>query len=130
VSCGGPVIMNALNGKIISTITQVGGGDEVWYNSGDRRFYVTANDKSTPPVTSLGVIDAETATWLQNVPDPGGRQAVAFAENNHIFTPVRLTPAIVSDPSTDKTTCSLFGFKGTGCVAVFSHSEPTHAKQK
>ena len=130
VSCGGPVIMNALNGKIISTITQVGGGDEVWYNPGDRRFYVTANDKSTPPVTSLGVIDAETGAWLQNVPDPGGRQAVAFAENNHIFTPVRLTPAIVSDPSTDKTTCSLFGFKGTGCVAVFAHSEPSHAKQK
>jgi hypothetical protein len=123
VTCGGPVVLNASNGKIISTITQIGGGDENWYNPGDGRFYFTANDKSTPPVDSLGVVDAQTGAWLQNVPNPGGRQAVALAENNHIFTPVQVTAAVVKDPSTDKTTCSRFGFKGTGCIAVFAHSE-------
>jgi hypothetical protein len=122
VTCGGPVVLNAADGKIVSTITQVGGGDENWYNPGDGRFYFTGNDKSTPPVMSLGVVDAQTGAWLQNVPDPGGRQAAALAENNHIFTLVRVTAAIVKDPSTDKTTCARFGFKGTGCVAVFGHA--------
>ena len=123
VTCGGPVVMNAADGKIISTITQIGGGDEDWYNPGDGRFYFTSADKSTPPVDSLGVVDAQTGAWLQNVPDPGGRQAAALPENNHIFTLVRVTAAIVKDPSSDHTTCSSFGIKGRGCIAVFVHSD-------
>jgi hypothetical protein len=129
LTCGGPVILNAANGKVISTITQIGGGDEDWYNPGDGRFYFTSADKSTPPVDSLGVVDAQTGAWLQNVPDPGGRQAAALPENNHIFTLVRVTAAMIRDPSTDHTTCSLFGFRGTGCIAVFVHSDEA-AKQK
>jgi hypothetical protein len=130
VTCGGPVVLNASDGAIISRITQIGGGDEDWYNPGDGRFYFTSEDKSTPPVDSLGVVDAQSGMWLQNVPDPGGRQAVAFAANNRIFTPVRVTPAIIKDPSTDNTTCAQFGFKGTGCVAVFAHSaEGTNQKK-
>lgn len=123
LSCGSPLVLNAADGKIISTITQIGSGDENWYNPGDGRFYFTGNDKSTPPVIALGVVDAQTGAWLQNVPDPGGRQAAALAENNHIFTLVRVNAAMVKDPSTDKTTCAQFGFKGTGCVAVFGHAE-------
>ena len=123
VSCGGPVVLNAADGRIISTITQVGGGDENWYNPGDGRFYFTGNDKSTPPVMSLGVVDAQTGAWLQNVPDPGGRQAAALPANNHIFTLVRVTAAIVKDPSRDTTVCAQFGFKGTGCIAVFAHAD-------
>jgi hypothetical protein len=57
------------------------------------------------------------------VPDPGGRQAAALAGNNHIFTLVRVTAAMVKDPSSDTTTCSQFGIKGRGCIAVFAHSE-------
>jgi hypothetical protein len=123
VSCGAPVVLSATDGKIISTITQIGSGDENWYNPGDGRFYFTSNDKSIPPVLSVGVVDAETGAWVQNVPDPGGRQAAALPQNNHIFTLVRVTAAMVKDPSSDKTTCSQFGFKGTGCIAVFGHSE-------
>ena len=130
VTCGGPVVMNASDGTIISRITQIGGGDEDWYNPGDGRFYFTAEDKSTPPIESLGVVDAQTGAWLQNVPDPGGRQAVALAENDHVFTPVRVTPAIVKDTSTDQTTCAQFGFKGTGCIAVFVHSDDGTTQQK
>jgi hypothetical protein len=130
VTCGGPVVLNASDGAIISRITQIGGGDENWYNPGDGRFYFTSEDKSTPPVDSLGVVDAQTGTWLQNVPDPGGRQAVALAENNHIFTPVRVLPGMVKDPSTDTTTCAQFGFKGTGCIAVFAHSEEGRNQKK
>jgi hypothetical protein len=122
-ACGQPIILNALTGHVINVINQVGGGDEVWYNSGDGRFYVTGLDTSTPAVQSLGVIDAETSTWLQNVPDVGGKNPAAFAETNHIFTIVQITPGMVTDPSTDNSTCSKFGFKGTGCIAVFTHSD-------
>ena len=58
VTCGGPCRARlTAGGKIISTITQIGGGDENWYNPGDGRFYFTSEDKSTPPVDSLGVVD-------------------------------------------------------------------------
>ncbi|PYS52443.1 MAG: hypothetical protein DMG13_16175 [Acidobacteria bacterium] len=122
-ACGKPIILNALNGHLINVINQVGGGDEVWYNPGDGRFYVTGADTSTAPVQSLGVIDAETSTWLQNLPDVRGKNPAAFAETNHIFTAVQITAAIAAAPATDNSTCSTFGFKGTGCIAVFTHSD-------
>ena len=114
VACGGAVgsiMLNAMTGKIMAN-----------------NFYFTGVDKSvTPPVTAVGVVDGTTGEWLQNVPDPGARQAVALAANNHIFTPVQVTAAMVADPATDNTTCSLFGFKGTGCIAVFAHlGDDTH----
>jgi len=122
-ACGFPMILSALNGHVLNVITQVGGGDEVWHNPGDGRFYVTGPDTGTPPVQSLGVIDAETSTWLQNVPDVRGKNAAAFSENNRIFTVVQINAAIAANPATDTSTCSLFGFRGTGCIAVFTHAD-------
>ena len=45
VTCGGPVVLSATDGKIISTIPRIGGGDEDWYKLGRRRllFYVNKN---------------------------------------------------------------------------------------
>jgi len=125
-ACGFPIILDALTGHVFNDIKQVGGGDEVWFNPGDGRFYVTGADMSTTPpslVQSLGVIDAQTSTWLQNVPDVRGKNPAAFAENNHIFTIVQITAAMVAAPATDNSTCAQFGFKGTGCVAIFEHTE-------
>jgi hypothetical protein len=115
VACGTPFIVNAVNGSLINNITQVGSGDEVWYNAGDGQFYVTSTDSSG--ATVLGVIDAETATWRQNVPAPGARNVAALAGNNHIFTVVRAPAA----GATDTTLCAQFGIRGTGCVGVFGH---------
>ncbi len=66
-----------------------------------------ADTKTT--VQSLGVIDAETSDWLQNVPDVRGKNPAAFAETNHIFTIVQINAAIVAAPATDDSTCSKFG---------------------
>jgi len=115
VACGTPFVVNAVNGAIISNITQVGSGDEVWYNAGDGQFYVTSTDNTG--ATVLGVIDAQTGTWRQNVPAPGARNVAALASNNHIFAVVRAPAAGV----TDTTLCTRFGIRDTGCVAVFSH---------
>ena len=117
-ACGSPVVLDALNGHLINVVTEVGGGDEVWANPGDERFYVASTDKNstlTPQPAALGVIDEESGKWLQNVDAPGAAEPTAFAETNHIFTAVRTaTP--------DTTVCALFGDKGTGCIAIYVHA--------
>jgi hypothetical protein len=119
-ACGNPIIFDALTGSLIKVITQVTGGDEVWYDPGAQHFYNHGNDTTTPPpVQSLAVIDAETSSWLQNVPDVRGKNPAAFADTTHVFTIVQINAAIVAAPSTDNSTCASLGFKGTGCVAVF-----------
>jgi len=128
-ACGFPIILtlNFKTGEIdpLNVITQVGGGDEVWYNPGDGRFYVTGPVGGvTGAQQQLGVIDAETSTWLQNTPDVAGKNPAAFQENNHIFTVVQITAAVAAAPNTDTSICATqFGVKGTGCIAVFTHAE-------
>ena len=114
-ACGRPYIMNAIDGHVINMITQVAGGDEVWYNAGDNRYYVTAVDSTGQTV--LGVIDGETSAWIQNVPAPGARNPSAYEGNNHIF-------AAVAAPAAPRTAsvCLQFGLPDTGCIAVFSHN--------
>jgi hypothetical protein len=129
-ACGFPIILTldkqTTNVNIIQVINQVGGGDEVWYNPGDGRFYVTGVDKTTPTgVQSLGVINAETSEWLQNVPDVRGKNPAALplpANNDHIFTIVQITAAIAGG-ATDDSICFTTDstLKGKGCVAVFRH---------
>jgi hypothetical protein len=121
-ACGQPLIVDAMSGSVLNVITQVGGGDEVWYNPGDNRFYVTAPDADSN-VQSLGMIDAATGNWILNAPAVRGRNPAAFPETNDVFTAVAITQAIVDDPTLDDSTCALFGFNGRGCVAVYEHAE-------
>ncbi|HLY65778.1 MAG TPA: hypothetical protein VKU60_09615, partial [Chloroflexota bacterium] len=71
-------IMNAANGQIVKVITQVGGSDEVWYLPGQSRYYLAASSMtddgtaSGKPTPVLGVIDAITNTWIENVPTAAG----------------------------------------------------------
>jgi hypothetical protein len=115
VGCSVANILNAIDGRLINTITQVAGGDEVWFNGGDNRFYVASTDPTGQTV--LGVIDAQTGQWLQNVPANGVRNPAAFAGNNEIFAGVRAPAAGARDTSV----CTQFGIVGTGCIAVFGH---------
>jgi len=117
VECrGSVVILNALNGEVIATVPNVD-ADELWYNQGDGRVYAAVDDSG-----KLQVVDVENGTLLQTLTDPGAFNEAAFAENNRIFTPVRVTASEVATPRLDQTTCSLFGFRGTGCIAVFAHA--------
>jgi hypothetical protein len=121
-ACGRPIILSALTGHVFNVITQVGGGDEVWHNPGDGNFYVTGLSTVAPLVQSLGVIDTETSTWVQNVPEVRGKNPAAFAENNHVFTIVQINAAIAAAPATDDSACIKFGLMGRGCIAVFAHA--------
>jgi hypothetical protein len=111
VECGGNLlILNAHTGKLITTVLGVP-ADELWFNPGDDLVYSASGG-------TLYVVDPQAGAIVQKVSDPGGRNEAAFAENNHVFTPVR---AAAGDQ------CTKFGV-GTsavpvGCVAVFTHVE-------
>lgn len=101
------VIINGTTGAILTTINNVGAVDETWFNPGDNRYYLAARDMPTGPV--LGVIDAKTRQWLQNVPTNGNAHSVAAdPKNNHIFVPL---------PSGSANCQSA---QGDGCVGVYA----------
>lgn len=116
------IVLDAQTGAIVANVPQVGGADEVWFNSGDRRYYVAARDNPAGPV--LGVIDAETNTWIENVPTAFNAHSVAAdRKNNHVFVPLR--PPRTGHPS-DPNLCVQFGgsqFAGRGCIGVFARED-------
>ena len=111
--CGRPMRLNARTGDVLNVITQVGTGDEDWINRGDGTFLVTGNDAVTA-VSSVGIMNAFTGQWLQNVPNIAGASPSAFAETNEIFTRVLFAAA------TDATNRCVV--KGQGCVVVFART--------
>jgi hypothetical protein len=81
-------IIDGTSGNILATITNVGGVDEVWYNSGDNRYYLAARDMPNGAV--LGVIDAKTRTWLVNVTTNSNSHSISVdSGNNHVFVPLQ-----------------------------------------
>jgi hypothetical protein len=99
-------VINGTSGKIIATITQVGGVDEIWYNSGDNRYYLAARDMPTGPV--MGVIDAGTNLWLQNVVTNSNSHSVAVdPSNNHAFVPLQAGSGCTTQSA-------------NGCIVVFA----------
>jgi hypothetical protein len=89
------LILDAIHGTIVASIPQVGGSDEVWYNPGDNHYYLGANSWTTTGLTGgtlfpvLGVVDAGTNTWIENVPTVVGAHSVAAnAVTDEIFVPL------------------------------------------
>jgi hypothetical protein len=121
--CGKALIMDAKTGAI-TPVTQIGGGNETWYNKGDNKFYVTGADVTTG-LNSLGVIDGTTGQWLQSIPAVQSTNPTASAETNEIYAVVQVNAAQVATPTTDISACSFFGVRGTGCVLLFAHVLPT-----
>ncbi len=99
-------VIDGSSGKILATITTVGGVDEAWFNPGDQRWYLAARDMPGGPV--LGVIDAKTNTWLQNVATNTNSHSIAVdPSNNHVFVPMQ-SGGICTTQSAN------------GCIAVFA----------
>jgi hypothetical protein len=127
------LVINAKT-KVQTPITGVTGSDEVWYNSGDGRYYLGASRdctvKGSPcPAASqqtpvLGVIDAEANTLIEKIPQSSGSHSVAAdSELNRIFVP-QVAPVSVVGSGGDTTATNVgAGICGTtnGCVAVYKH---------
>ena len=118
VGCGGGrplIIINALTGKMITTVADTHGADEVWYNWGDNQFYGPSGQNPTP---TLSVIDAESGKLISNLPaGPGSHSVAAYSRNNHVFVPIALP---TQNSPTDA--CNvLFGLpEKQGCIAVYA----------
>jgi hypothetical protein len=121
--CGrGEVVFDARTGAVVHVVTEIAGSDETWFNDGDGRFYVAANDPANANTRSLGVIDGRSGLWLQNVPDVGGVIPAASDEPaNRVFTTVTA--------SAGTTACTPFGVAASGCVIVFEHEGGKPDKQ-
>jgi hypothetical protein len=118
VGCGGGkplIIVDALTGKIITTIADTHGADEVWYNPGDNHFYAPSGQNPTP---TLSVIDAESGKLISNLPaGPGSHSVAAYSGNNHVFVPI----AIPTQASPTDACNVLFGLpEKQGCIAIYS----------
>jgi DNA-binding beta-propeller fold protein YncE len=85
LGCSGhPMIGSAPTGQIVATILQMSGCDEVWYNRGDRHFYLAAFTNPAGP--GLSVVDAATGSWVEHVATVKKAHSVAADPlTNHIF---------------------------------------------
>jgi hypothetical protein len=119
------IIFDARTGEIDARVAGVGGSDEVWFNSGDDRYYTASRNNPTGPV--LGVIDAERQTLVQIVPTvntPGQPNATPVvvagtahsvavdSRNNHALVPLPANNVFL-DPNDPTRNCT------NGCIGVF-----------
>ena len=99
-------IIDGTSGKLIQAIYQTGRADQVWYNPGDKRFYVGARDMENG--SFLGIIDAVSNMWLYNAPTGGNAHGLAADPvNNHIYIPI-----------SPNARCGRFSAEG--CIAVYA----------
>jgi hypothetical protein len=78
--------------KVVKVIKEVGGMDEVWYDSGTNHYYTASGNNGGGPV--LGVIDAKTDTWIENiVTAPGAHSVAADSKTKTVFVPLTANPA-------------------------------------
>ena len=81
------VIIDVKTEKVVKVIHELGGMDEVWYNPGAHRYYTASRDQPGGPV--LGIINADTDTFIESVPTGTNAHSVAVdAKNNAIFVPL------------------------------------------
>jgi hypothetical protein len=116
------LVINALN-KNYSHIFGITGSDEVWFNSGDQRYYTgsSANRVNGVVTPVLGVIDG-TSVLIETIPQSTGSHSVAAdCIRNSIFVP-QVAPLSVVGVGGDTTTVGQ-GICGTmnGCVGVYTH---------
>jgi len=113
------LVFNAVTHQQVQ-VAHIVGSDEVWFNSGDQRYYTGSNRQ--PGGAVLGVVDAVTNTLIETVPQSSGSHSVAAdPQRNLIFVPQVGTVAAVG--SGGDTTAVGSGICGTdqGCIAVYQH---------
>jgi hypothetical protein len=98
------VIWDYKTKKVVNMVHEVGGMDEVWYDSGSNKYYTAS--RGQPGGAVLGVIDAKTNQWLENVPTAEGAHSVAAdSKTKHVFVP------LTANPSCAKSCIGVYGVK-------------------
>lgn len=131
------VITLVINAKTKEQIpvNDITGSDEVWYNSGDVRYYTGSSRDCTIPGTPcpaasqqtpvLGVIDAEENVLIEKVKQSSGSHSVAAdSTNNRIFVPQVAPVSVVGSGGDTTSVGSEICGTTNGCVGVFQHTVP------
>lgn len=115
-----------------AAVAGVTGSDEVWFNEGDRRYYLGASKALLPtgsPLGSgavLGIVDA-SSVLVKTIPQSSNSHSVAaHSRRNLIFVPQVATGVIGGDTNTTSgagspTVGSLLCGTLNGCIAVYRH---------
>lgn len=132
------LVISAKN-KNMSLIENITGSDQVWFNSGDQRYYTaslrdcgtsgTCPDAVHPGVAQLGVIDS-TSVLIEKIPQSSGSEDVAADAKRNLIFITEVAPKSVVGSGGDITTVGE-GICGsmTGCIAVYTDTSVTSAKQ-
>jgi hypothetical protein len=89
---------------VVKVVKEVGGMDEVGYDSAANRYYTASRDQ--PGGAVLGVIDAKTDQWIENVPTaPGAHSVAADSKTQHVFVP------LTANPNCPKSCIGVYGVK-------------------
>jgi hypothetical protein len=110
------VIIDDRNGKVIATLDNESGADQVWYNDGDGQYFL-ARSSATLPQQQLGVIDAsgdpsrlDQSVFIGTKGSAGNHSVAADPVFNQVYVP------IASTSGASATYCG-----GTnGCIAIFT----------
>jgi len=117
------LVINAIN-KNYSHIAGITGSDEVWFNSGDQRYYTgsSANRVNGIVTPALGVIDG-TSVLVETVPQGSGSHSVAAdCIRNRIYVPQTAPASVVgSGGDTTGVSAGICGQGTNGCVGVYVH---------
>ncbi len=122
-------VINATTKHFVE-VGNITGSDEVWYNAGDRRYYLGASRAcgkaggcpAPAGGAALGVVNADTNFFIEKIPQSQNSHSVAAdSKRNRIFVP-QVAPAAVVGSGGDSTTVGA-GICGStnGCVAVYQH---------
>jgi hypothetical protein len=129
-------VITALINAVTRTETQIAGitgSDEVWFNSGDNRYYTGSSRDCTAPGTPcptanlqtavLGIISASTNLLISKIPQSSGSHSVAAdSKLNRIFVP-QVAPVAIVGTGGDTTTVGAQTCGTTnGCVAVYKRT--------
>jgi len=81
------VIVDVKTERVVKVVHEVGGEDEVAFDPGAQRYYTGSRDQ--PGGAVLGVIDARSNSWIENIPTGVNAHSVAVDNRSHlVFVPL------------------------------------------
>ena len=120
------VIIDVTNGNVIAPLAVgSGGGDMVWYNPGNARYYFANSAQHSPalPLQILGIVDATGANnfsfvTTSNKTAPTNHSVAADPVKNQAYVPILAT-------STAGVCSAGGGSDAAGCIAVITSPDDT-----
>jgi len=108
--------------RILATINNESGPDEVWFNPGDGHYFLGRSGVVPPPGTNqlLGVIDSGRESADQSVATATKPNPPAASSHSVAADPVRNQVYVPIGPNSGTTCSSAGGSDAQGCIAIYT----------